>query len=88
MKRETIENRMVVDSEWPEHPKEAPEKLNGPGYREMFTGVFVTEEDAFDYAMDRCVLFVPEGFRKIEWTQEFRKMLMEWFFSDSWIWED
>lgn len=45
MKRETIENRMVVDSEWQTYPEEVPGKLNGPGYREMFTGVFVTEEE-------------------------------------------
>lgn len=88
MRREAIENRMVVDSEWPTYPEEVPGKLNGPGYREMFTGVFVAEEDAFDYALERCVLFVPEGFRKISWTQEFKKMLVEWFFSDNFIWED
>lgn len=45
LKREMIENRMVVDSEWPAYLEEALEKLNGPGYREMFTGVFVTEEE-------------------------------------------
>lgn len=88
MKRHEIENRMVVDSEWPEYPEEAPEKLNGPGYRQMFTGVFVAEDDAFDYAIERCVQFVPEGFRMIAWTEEFREMLVECFYSENWIWED
>ena len=36
----------------------------GQGYREMFTSVFVAEDDAFDYAIERCVQFVPKAFAK------------------------
>lgn len=63
------------------------EKLNGAGYKEMGTGVFVPEEDAFDYAIERCTL-VPFTVQGIEWTEEFKQMLVEWFYSGNWIKED
>lgn len=62
--------------------------LNGLGWRNLFTDDFVAEEDAFDYAIERCVETVPEGFRKIKWTQEFKETIVEWFYSDNWIKED
>ena len=66
---------------------EIKEKLYGTGYKEMGTGVFVPEEDAFDYAIERCAL-VPFMMKGIEWTEDFKQMLVEWFYSGNWIWED
>lgn len=56
---------------------EIEEKLNGSGYAEIGTGIFVSEEDAFDYAMER--ISSDEGLRK-----EF----VEWFYSGNWIKEE
>lgn len=87
-----VENRMVIDSEWEvlekAIPKEISERLSAPGWVEIGTGVFVPDEDAFNYALERCTEIVPPGIRSIKWTQEFRKMLVEWFFSGDWIKED
>ncbi len=71
---EQIENRMVVDSEWSwNEPPEAQEKLNRAGYKEIGTGIFVPEEDVFDYTLER--ISQDEGER-----EEF----VEWFYSN-WI---
>lgn len=73
---EYIENRMVVDSEWPEHRdvlEEEKEKLNGPGWEEVGTGIFVPEEDAFKYALER-----------ISQDEGEKKEFIEWFYSN-WI---
>ena len=80
---ERIENRMARDSVWNnlEKPCEATEKLNGAGYLEIGTGNFVPEEDAFDYALERCLHGTEED------KQEFKEMLVEWFYSN-WIKED
>lgn len=72
-----IENRMVVDSQWPEAPSEIKEKLNSAGYKEMSTGIFVTEEDAYQYALER-----------ISQNEELKQELVEWFCSGNWIKED
>lgn len=74
---ERIENRMVVDSVWAhlEKPYKAMEKFNEPGYLETKTGNFVSEEDAFDYALERCLNGTEED------KQEFKEMLVEWYFS-------
>ena len=72
----------------PEEQDRVEEKLNGPGYTEIVTLNFVPEEDAFDYALEQCVESAPQGFRDIEWTQKFREMLVEWFYSGNWIKED
>lgn len=46
----------------------------------------MAEEDAFDYALENCFKAVPEGIHKIEWKEEFKKMLVEWFYSGGeWI---
>lgn len=83
---------MVVDSEWEENffkvSEEDSKTLNGNGYTEINTGRFVPEEDAFDYAMEQCVLFAPESSRKIKWTQEFKEMFVEWFYSGNWVKEE
>ena len=82
---EQIENRMVVDSLWEELEKasEVEEVLKQKGYREMGTNAFVPEDEAFDYALDRCM-------HGSELDQiEFRQMLVEWFYSDdNWIKEE
>lgn len=80
-----IENKMVVDSLWNDTPKEVREKLNGAGWRQMGTDIFVPAEDAFDYAICQCVELPPEGFLKIKWTEEFKEMLVEWFYSGNWV---
>lgn len=81
---EMIENRMVRNSAWSNLEKlcEDTEKLNGPGYLEIGTGDFVPEEDAFDYALERCLHGTEEDKR------EFKEMLIEWFYSGNWVKED
>lgn len=86
---EKIENRMVVDSEWENHYSEnVKEKLDGSGYTEIGTGIFIAEEDAFNYAIEQCVKCVSRGFRDIDWTDEFKEMIVEWFYSGNWVKED
>lgn len=77
-----VENRMVIDSEWewPEN-EEAVEASTQKeeGYHEIGTGVFVPDEDAYKYALERCVNGTEEE------QKEFREMLVEWYFSGNWI---
>lgn len=87
---EYIENRMVVESEWPHPPDVAwreVENLEGPGWVNAAGGVFIAKEDAFAYALEQCMETVPEGIHEIEWKEDFRDMLVEWFYSN-WIKED
>ena len=74
---EMIENRMVNDSVWRRLEKESyvREKSNGPGWKEIGTGIFVPEKEAFEYALG-IVLQDEEGLK-----QEF----VEWFYSGNWI---
>ncbi len=67
-----IENRMVNESVWNE-PPEVKEKLNGTGYKEIGTGLFVAEEDAYEYALER-----------ISQDEEEKKEFVEWFYSN-WV---
>ena len=61
---------------------EVEEVLKQKGYHEMGTNVFVPEDEAFDYALDRCM-------HGSELDQiEFRHMLVEWFYSGNWIKEE
>lgn len=89
---EQIENRMVVDSQWEilenSIPKEISERLSPPGWEEIGTGVFVPDEDAFEYALERCFEVIPPFVRELKWTQEFKDMLVEWFYSGDWVKED
>lgn len=78
---ERIENRMVNNSFWTNKIHKLEVELLGPGWTNITDGTFVPDESAFDYAIDHCTNFVPAGFRKIEWTDEFREMLVEWFYS-------
>ena len=46
------------------------------GYRHIKTREFVSEENAYDYALEKCM-----G----EENEEFRKALVEWYFSGNWV---
>lgn len=72
----------------PEEVDYVEKRLSGSGYVEIGTLNFVPEEDAFGYALEQCVKVVPNGIHGIPWTQEFREMLVEWFFSGSWVKEE
>lgn len=81
---EMIENRMVVDSQWEELERysEVDIVLKQKGYHEMGTNVFVPEDEAYSYALERCL-------NGTELEQlEFRNLLVEWFYSGNWIKED
>lgn len=77
--KEMIENRMVIDSEWEINKSlnEIKEKLMGPGYRESATGVFVPEEDAYDFAI-----------QAINQNEDLKKELVYWFYFNDWVKED
>ena len=77
-----LENRMVIDSEWKRiDPQGARIQLIGPGYKEIGTEIFVPEEDAYDYAMER--ISTDEDLKK-----EFKDSVVEWFYSGNWVKED
>lgn len=71
-----IENPMVIGNEF-NVPDEVKEKLNGPGYKEIGTGVFVPEEDAYRYAMER-----------ISQDENLKQEFVEWFYSGNWVKEE
>lgn len=67
-----IENAMVVDGYWTwDEPPEVQEKLNRSGYEEIETGIFVPEEDAFEYASER-----------VSQDNELKQEFIEWFYSN------
>lgn len=74
-----LENSMVVvqwDAFAPRFSK--MEHNHGrAGYSEIGTGVFVPEEEAFEYAMERISL-----------DQALKQELVEWFYSGNWIKEE
>lgn len=74
---EKIENRMVIDSKWSKLPEKVIEKLNSAGRTEIGTGIFVSEEDAYDYALER-----------LSHDDELKQEFVEWFYSGNWIKED
>lgn len=90
---ERIENKLLIESVREHMPRfdfeeDFDEEFCGPGWTNA-DGTFVPDESAFDYAIDHCANFVPAGFHKIEWTDEFREMVVEWFYSDSsWVREN
>ncbi|MCI9135440.1 MAG: hypothetical protein HFI31_14845 [Lachnospiraceae bacterium] len=53
------------------------EELQGPGYEEIGTGLFVPEKDAYSYALEVLSYYEKE-----------RKEFVEWFYSGNWIKED
>lgn len=78
-----LENSMVVDSKWSflNTSPEISERLKAPGYKEVRTGIFVPEEDAYEYALERVSL--DEDLKR-----EFEEMVVEWFYSVNWVKED
>lgn len=42
-------------------------------------GIFVPAEDAYAYAIERCLSGT------VDETKEFREMLVEWYYSGNWI---
>lgn len=42
-------------------------------------GTIVNDEDAYAYALERCLSGTEED------KQEFKEMLVEWFYSGNWI---
>lgn len=54
------------------------------GYLGIFleNGIFVPEDKAYEYALERCLSGSKED------QKEFREMLVEWFYSGNWIKED
>lgn len=75
---EMIENRMVVDSEWTWNESiEIKERLTGGGYKEIGTMIYVPEEDAYDYALE-----------KISQDEELKQEFVEWFYSGNWVKEE
>lgn len=77
----SIENRIVVDAEWAAMEKyiynEPLEYLNGPGYTEADSGIFVPDADAYKYAMER-----------ISQDEELKQEFVEWFYSVDWVREE
>ncbi len=72
--QQPIENRMVIDSEWPEE-KLIPDGVSG--YYEDFDQEFVPDEDAFEYALENWDM-MPMDKRQI-----FKQDLVDLFF-DNW----
>ena len=67
---------MVVDAEWDFlEPRQEKEFFSAPGYTEVKSGTFVSDEDAYSYAMERCLSGAEED------KKEFQAMLVEWFYS-------
>lgn len=58
--------------------------LNGPGYLNLISGTFVPEEEAFEFVLENCITEPVDGWRLIKWTGEFKKAIIEWFFSGAW----
>ena len=76
-----VENRMADDSQWwwqDEHNIEEEREVE-KGYLEMTTDEFVCEEDAYDYALEKCLN--DDG----ELKEEFKEVLVEWFYSGNWV---
>ncbi len=51
-----------------------PESLNGPGYEEIGTGVFVPDESAYQFALER-----------ISMNAEEQKEFIDWYFSGNFV---
>lgn len=53
------------------------DNLSRAGYEEIGTGIFVPEEDAYKYAMER-----------ISWDEDLKSEFVEWFYSGNWVYEN
>lgn len=61
-----------------EMPPDIEERLNGPGFREIGSGIFVCEEDAYEYAMER-----------ISQDEDLKQEFLQWFYLDGdWVREE
>lgn len=56
---------------------ESEKKLNGAGYEELGTGLFVPAEDAYKFALER-----------ISMSEEEQREFVEWFYSGNFVWRD
>lgn len=77
-----VDNILVNDLYWADVEKRnasVEEVLSQKGYHELGTNVFVPEEDAYEYAFDRCMNGTEEE------QKEFKEMLVEWFYSGNWV---
>lgn len=52
------------------------------GYLGFHNNEFVSDEDAYDYALDKCLNGTEEE------QKEFKEMLVNWFFSGNWVREE
>ena len=81
-----IENRMLVNSEWEELERNlvpiSENYVEEKGYREIGTDEFVPDEVAYEYALSECL----SGNEELH--EEFKAMLIEWFFSGNWVREE
>lgn len=50
--------------------------------------IVVQDEDALQYAMERCGVIRPLSVGETPDTKEFDEMLVEWFYSGNWIHEE
>ena len=67
---------MVVDSEWVFLESSDVENSTGEsGYIEIANGNFVSDKDAYVYALERCLSGTESD------KEEFQSMLVEWFYS-------
>lgn len=76
---ERIENSLLRERSF-ERTVEDVKRFETPGWTNA-EGTFVPDESAFDFAIEQCVYAIPAGFQKIKWTEEFREMAVEWFYS-------
>lgn len=79
---EPIENRMVVDSQWPEEPELEP------GYHSRF-GTFVKEEYLLEVALEQVEKesiikqdFLENVLDYIEGSKDATKKFLKWFYPD------
>ena len=92
MKQINVENRMVVDSEWAWKEKvSAPAEVE-KGYRSFCVNEFVPLDEAFEYAINKCLNGTKED--REAFKQEFgddtsqEEDIVEWFFSGNWVKEE
>lgn len=52
---------------------------DGNGYRQIKNDFFVSDEDAYDYALANSLNGTEQE------QEEFRKMLIQWFYSGNWV---
>ena len=78
-----VENILVNDAYWECQQEEEEEQvILEKGYRHFKTDEFVPEDEAFEYAFERCTNGTEDE------QKEFKAMLVEWFFSGNWVKED